>query len=356
MDPPLPDRSQLPNSSAPPSQAPWPGRYEYVLVGDSKSCREALFYGEPYQGGYQDFIPMEDVQEASTLNNENKGPKRISIFDDLLYYWTYHTKHTSVGSHPVCSTFFLQKIIASEYNLLIEYLRGALCETEWVTQLSHAEFKTAQIEGQWSDMQSWATRCREYNDFVDDILECREALTSKLRDLEISSTSPNNPAATTVPAISRHFQDWEESCRDFQSIRIRLGKIRDRCDLLVTSYNALAGMVGNRQAVMEAKRVTVLTILAMVFLPLSFVVGLFGTNPPWAPGQPEQWKLYVSMATITVGVILLAFVAHFGFADEGQWRLSRVFVNLRIWIFSWPPRLLDIFTRGWTDVTKSKNG
>jgi hypothetical protein len=307
-------------------------------------------YGEPYQGGYADFAPLEldftTWDKSGTSSNSSQvglsqrqcgmGPKRVSIFDDLKYYWEHHASRVGhITTHPICATYFLQKVIVSNYAILAEYFRSALCESEFANQMAETNPRAAQVEQRWNDMQSWATRCREYNDFIDDILEGRDGVEERLIAYD------GSVKANLSQVVSQQAKMWHECTTDFRSIQTRLRKISGRCDQLVTSYNALAGMVGNRQAVTEAKRVTVLTILAMLFLPLSFVATLFGTNDPWTIGGDAQGTLYATMVGTTAGVMLLALAAHVGFTDDGQWRLARVLLKTNEVLLAWPSALLN---------------
>ena len=130
------------------------------------------------------------------------GPPRTSLFDDLLFYWKYYAPQAGMCDEPILATFFLQKIIASEYNLLTEYLRGALRETEWYLQDKVSTTSEASVpEGALGDSQSWTQRCGEYTDFLDDILEGRQGIEAKLN-------------------LSPHASKWNECCKDFGRSRL----------------------------------------------------------------------------------------------------------------------------------------
>lgn len=74
---------------------------------------------EPFQGGYADFIKYDSINAAI-----NSGaPPRSSMFDDLLYCHTTHVKYLLLTKDPKSVTIFAQKIICSEYMMILHYHR-----------------------------------------------------------------------------------------------------------------------------------------------------------------------------------------------------------------------------------------
>ena len=88
-----------------------------VFIGNLQEAYQVSMPGEPYQGGYPDFMTYSDLNESCST----PGPSRESMLEDLSYYWTQYAKDLLVEDDPIIATFFLKKILASNYFLLIGY-------------------------------------------------------------------------------------------------------------------------------------------------------------------------------------------------------------------------------------------
>lgn len=185
-----------------------------------------IMTSEPYQDGYVDFIQYDSLSSAITAPD----PPRHSTLDDICFYFQHHYDKFQTESEPFSATIFLQKIIASQYTLFVEYLRALLSELEW--RLAGQEISgqdPSKVEQAWVDMHSFNNRCSEYNNFVELILRQRQ-----------------NPNRSAIPG-------WISCMEDFKAIKRDLAILKTRCDLLTASFTGLASMVGNRQSLIEAR-------------------------------------------------------------------------------------------------------
>lgn len=101
-----------------------------ILVNGNQSKQ---WRNEPYAFGYVDFTPWDG--ENARLNPEAlvHGPPRTSMLDDIAWYWTHAASAeqiTDAQNDMAMSAIFLQKIVASNWNVLLEYVWAKLCEFE----------------------------------------------------------------------------------------------------------------------------------------------------------------------------------------------------------------------------------
>lgn len=243
---------------------------------------KAISAPQPWQGGYNDFVKYSAVEEA--VNAE--APPRTSIFDDLCFYHTHHRKHLQLDSDPKSATTFAQKIVASEYMLLIEYNRYLLYHIGW--KLSRRDsfeiFKSIWVEQTWSDLNSFHQRIQtHYHNIL--------MLTANL-ELKESIT-----------------KGWMRTTQDFAHIEEQFLSLRQKAEILLDSFTGLAGMVGNRQSLDEARSVSLLTLLGMAFVPLSLVASLFSMSDEYRPGV-GNFGLYFAVSIPFVAILFaMAFLS-----------------------------------------------
>jgi magnesium transporter len=105
----------------------------------------------------------------------------------------------------------------------------------------------------------------------------------------------------------------EHYFRDVYDHLIRISDLIDSYrDLLTSAMDVYLSTVSNRlNAVMKQ-----LTIIATVFLPLTFITGFFGQNFGWLTGHVQHWGAFVGLG---LGTELLALLLLFGFFKRRGW-------------------------------------
>jgi hypothetical protein len=252
----------------------------------------------PFQGGYQDFLPFTTTEEAI----QTKGPARSSIYDDLCYYVQTHHKLLELSTGPRASTLFLYKIMASESVLLIQYLNSVLSSLAW--QLSRQNelrvFQSDWIEQRWSDLIAIQRRIGNY---VDDVEETILSL-----QLENSAKSSSS---------------WKDLAADFQWINVKLAKLQGDTRSLIEAFSGLAGIVGNQQALSEARSVSYLNFLGTTFVPLSLIASILSLPSPYTPGASESWKYWAIGIPMVIAVYAACFLLTLTLKKGGRSPLRR---------------------------------
>lgn len=269
---------------------------------------------KPFAGGYLDFINHPDFGL-----DVPEGPPRSSMLEDLCFYWRNHGTKLSEELGPTSATVFLQKIVASNYLQLIDFVLANISNIEF--QLSRRNnlngIQSNWTEERWSDLQSWVRRCSEYIEDVEDIM--------------ISLGIPF-PAS---PIQQNDINDWTSCHKDFQYIHYRLKTLKARVDVLSNSITGLASIAGNQQALVEAKRsfkeaknIKTLTLVGMIFIPLALCTGIFSMNDQYLPGRASFWIYFAVLVPLIFFVFLIAFLIGIGYDSEGEWNFKTFFQSL----------------------------
>jgi len=124
--------------------------------------------------------------------------------------------------------------------------------------------------------------------------------------------------------------DWMAVDQDFQPIHRRFRNLQTRMQTLISLNTGLAGLVGSKQSVLEAKRsvkeaktMKVLTFLGLIFIPLAFSCSLLSMNESYLPATGHFWIYFAVSLPLIVFVFLMVFIVHWGLDDEGRWSFGR---------------------------------
>lgn len=244
------------------------------------------------------------------------------MLEDLCFYFKNYSTIVDNYDDPTSITMFPQKIIASHFTQLLQYIRAKLSNLE--REMCHNQdlerFQIHWIENQWSNVQTLNRRCAEYR-------EDAEAILQALR-IPLSDPDP----------VGLH--DWRSCEQDFQHIYRQISILKARLELLINSMTGLASIAGNRQAlkeaklsleeakrsvretrrsVREAKSVKTLTLIGLVFIPLAYTSALFSMGEPYTPGADRFWVYFAVSLPLIVLVFLLTFLIQLGFDEDAVW-------------------------------------
>ncbi len=165
---------------------------------------------------------------------------------------------------------------------------------------------SAWIEQAWSDLSSLHRRLD---------LKCR----SIRRANDELGISRCHDAQGKGFSVAKH--PWMETAPDFLHIEAELLALRQVAERLLGSFDSLAGHVGTRQLLEEARSVGTLTRLGMVFLPLALIAGLFSMYDHYQPGGEQFWMFFA----VSIPSVLLTFAI--------------------AWLYPRGPRLVNALTR-----------
>jgi hypothetical protein len=277
-----------------------------AFIGSPPQVQQVSVPGEPYQGGYPDFMKYENIDDACS----SCGPSRQSILEDICFYWAHHRDSVVVSDEPVITTLFLKKIVASNYMLCIGYIVALLGELDYNVSRRDRPISTLDItwiEERWKDLQAWNRQCSQYCDSVEAIMD-----------------SFHIPLSEAEASVS-----WEKCEKDFHVIYRKLRGMKTMSDNLISSFTGLAGILGNRQALREASRslhearsVKILTLLGMLFLPLTFASGILSMNGDFLPGSSLFWVYFAIAIPIILCVFGVVFLVSMGYGVDGGWSLK----------------------------------
>ncbi len=281
----------------------------------------------PYNFGYLDFTPLS--RQASL----RRGPPRTSMLADLSFYIQNHAVTLPDLSHPASLRVFVEKLVANHYLALSTFLQTSVETVQWKLsrQKDLTSFDVAAAEELWSDVQAWERRMGEYHDDIE----------GAMIQLGVPLVGHHQPPSQPDG------QSSADTAADFQFLRLRFRQVGERVHALEGAISALAGLAGNRaaaraaelslkeaeQARRQARSLKALTVLGVVFLPLSFAAGILSMAELFLPGGGMFW-VYFGVALPLLGLVTLVYVlAEVGYRDgEVNWSLKAVMERVRgVW-------------------------
>jgi hypothetical protein len=272
---------------------------EFIQIGKAvkkeiRPCRNIL-----YQGGYVDISPFPCALDLDKDWEPQPGPSRESMFDDILFYWNHTDRFRNLQSSIIeggpagffdGASFFLKSIIAANWMQFLVYFDEIIDRLEYA--LARADINALDgVENHLVDVAHWHRRCRKSCEQVEHAIQALQAHSHLHKD----SSSP----LTTGSVFA--------SIDDFVYIHKKLCALTKRCQRLSLSLTHVISVIQSRQASEEAHSLKILTLLGMLFVPLTFLSGIFSMSGEFLPGESSFW-IYI---VVSIPAVIMVFVVVF---------------------------------------------
>ena len=235
-----------------------------------------------FQGGFQDFLTgpsfAEKVDSAS-------GPIRSSPLESVVFYCGVEQ---SQGFDRNCPTLFSisnypLRIIAAEWITYLELMYHSIKQYEYSP--NNAVAAIAQIANLNADiyaLQQWTRRCTATAKKIHYAVDFLSHRVTKDDDMEHSALL----------------------VEDYKYIALSIDSYGRRVDTLVSVATSLIQAIDSRRSLTETISISRLTYLALSFIPLTFVSGLFSMNDNIAPGG----RLFGLYFAVSIPLCILVFL------------------------------------------------
>ncbi|KAG7001407.1 hypothetical protein G7Y79_00032g067600 [Physcia stellaris] len=237
-----------------------------------------------FQGGFEDFLPRPDFLETSMA-----GPRleRRSLLEDLIFYWCNAKPRCLNIEAPtlIALSQYPLRIVAAEWMVYLEVMYHSTKQYEVrIGTIPAALEQMANLYADLSNLQRWARR--------------NIATAYKLRYV-IDWLKTDREDDDTLELQTLLLKDFSHIAATFEAYNSRL---IDMAPIVTSTIQ----VIDSQRALIETANISRLTHLAMVFVPLTFVTGLFSMNDNIAPGGKAFWLYFVVAIPLCLVVYFLA--------------------------------------------------
>lgn len=250
-----------------------------------KNTISLIHHTRLFQGGFQDFLS--EVLFSANVEYES-GPPRSSPLESLIFYWSLQWPPDFDVKCPTLFTlsYYALRIDIAEWMTYLELMYHCIKQYEYspdviLASIGHIKALTADIH----DLQRWARRSIATAQKIRYVMDFLNHRIAKDKDKGYSALI----------------------MQDYEQIALRLDAYSRRLDAMVSVATSLTQAIDSRRSLTETMNISRLTYLALSFIPLTFVSGLFSMNDKIAPGG----KLFGLYFAISIPLCILVFlIAH----------------------------------------------
>lgn len=237
-----------------------------------KRAGNRIYQAKTLHGGFEDFQP-------STTEDFDKS----SMLSSLLHYFRKHPPgFGTTNPSTLCFAYYPLRIALAEWVVYSHLVSRYHKHYEYSLQDVHKR----PLESDIVDLQRW-----------------RRRLTQSRQKLNLLSQFITYWKKDEVEK-----QPWDMLLLDIDSILSKLEHYGHSMEQVVPVATGMVQLLDARESARQAANVTTLTYIATVFVPMSWVAGLFSMSDRFLPGGDKFW-VYVSTAfPLSLVALLVSFI------------------------------------------------
>lgn len=254
----------------------------YVSRRNNGKATFLKFQTRLFQGGFQDFRTGPSFSD--NINSES-CPTRSSPLESFIFYWNIQKPPGfdvdvptlfSLSSYPL-------RMITAEWMTYLELMYHSIKQYEYSPETTLAALgQIAILSADMHTLQQWARRSIATRNKIRLVIEYLRNRMTKEDDIEYSAVL----------------------IEDYEHIAVGIDTYSRRLEALVMIATSLIQAIDCRRSLTETLNISRLTYLALSFIPLTFVSGLFSMNDNIAP----VGKLFGLYFAISIPLCVLVFL------------------------------------------------
>ena len=132
------------------------------------------------------------------------------------------------------------------------------------------------------------------------------------RNLEQNETNTSPASAAALASLAE----------DYNYIGLNIDECAKRLESMLPVVTSLVQVIDSRRSFQETANIRRLTVLALVFVPLTFVASIFSMNNGTGPGEANFWQ-YFAVAIPLSGLVFLVATPPFKLFQRLYAKLTR---------------------------------
>jgi Mg2+ and Co2+ transporter CorA len=214
--------------------------------------------------------------------------------------------------------------ICAEWLIVCEYVKARLSQIEWELDMPHLfRSKGDAIDSSLGRLHTWRRHIPVFRDMVTETLEHALPAAARLTTPSPqSSTAPSSPLSYTARSVMpdnivinfENVEGFEDIIPDFRRVLAALNELQERVDRLTSVVTSEISIEDSRRGLKESHNMARVTWLATVFIPLTFIAGLYSMNESVSALKATYGWYFLTAIPFTLIIMAIGW-----FIGGGSW-------------------------------------
>ncbi|KAF3768207.1 hypothetical protein M406DRAFT_250614 [Cryphonectria parasitica EP155] len=236
---------------------------------------------QPLHGGFEDFEQPPALSSSSSYEASLPWNKSSLLSSLLHYYRNYPPGFTGADPPKILSMgYYPIRIALAEWMLYLHLVSRYLMYYRYSLQTIEGRSHERDLV----DLQRWPRRL--------DQSQHKLHILSEFISRWVEEQTEKKP--------------WETILRDISYARSQLRRYSISMERIVPVATSMVQLLDAQRSGRHAANVTLLTVIALIFIPLSWISGLFSMSEGYLPGEKHFWVYIATALPLSIVVLILA--------------------------------------------------
>jgi Mg2+ and Co2+ transporter CorA len=245
----------------------------------------------------------------------------VSWFEDIVQMTTAFPWFERSEGHEINAQVLAKPTlytICAEWLVVCDYVRTRLSQIEWELEKPHLfRSKGDVIDSSLARLHTWRRHIPVFRGMVTETLEHALPAAARLTTpSSYSSTAPSSPISYTGRSLTsdkvvinfNNAEGFEDIVPDFRRVLTAINELHERVDRLTSIVTSEISIEDSRRGFKESHNMARITWLATVFIPLTFVAGLYSMNESVSALKETYGWYFLTAVPFTLVVMAIGWV------------------------------------------------
>jgi Mg2+ and Co2+ transporter CorA len=246
----------------------------------------------------------------------------VSWFEDIVQMTTAFPWFEKLEGHDINAQVLAKPTIytiCAEWLIVCDYVKSRLSQIEWELEMPRLfRSKGDAIDTSLKRLHTWRRQIPVFREMVTETIEHAIPAAARLTSsTSQSSGAPISPISTAARSMLsdnivinfENLEDFQDIMPDFRRVLATLNELQERVDRLTSIVTSEISIEDSRRGLEENRNMARLTWLATIFIPLTFVSGLYSMNESVAELRSTYGWYFLTAIPFTLIVMVIGWVA-----------------------------------------------
>ncbi|KAI8935847.1 hypothetical protein NX059_007364 [Plenodomus lindquistii] len=245
----------------------------------------------------------------------------VSWFEDICQMTKVFPWFELSEGHPINAQVLAKPTlytICAEWLVVCDYVRSRLSQIEWELELPRLfRSKGDAIDTSLKRLHVWRRQVPVFREMVTETLDHALPAAARLTtpSSQPSSAAPNSPMSVRTMFSEKlvinfdNVDGFEDIIPDFQRVLASINELQERVERLTGIVTAEIQIEDSRRGLIENHNMARLTWLATIFIPMTFISGLYSMNESVSALKDTYGWYFLTAVPFTLIVMAIGWVA-----------------------------------------------
>ena len=244
----------------------------------------------------------------------------VSWFEDIVAMTTAFPWFELTDGHELNAQVLAKPTIytiCAEWLVVCDYVKARLSQIEWELEMPRLfRSKGDAIDTSLGRLHTWRRQIPVFREMIKETLEhalpAAARLTKPCSQPNIAPASPLSVKSTLSNKFIIDFDNlegFEDIVPDFKRVLAAVNELQERVDRLTSIVTSEISIEDSRRGLEENHNMARITWLATIFIPLTFVSGLYSMNESVAALKTTYGWYFLTAVPFTLIVMAIGWIA-----------------------------------------------